>query len=120
MKKLLIWCGLVLFALPGLNRPTPTYTITEDGKRIAEDLRALRAAMHDPSSFKIEQVLSTAENSLCITYSARNSFGALRIEYAVISAKSVATYGQPKFQGLWNHHCNGKTGTDITHIRNVL
>jgi hypothetical protein len=83
-------------------------------------LRALKASMHDPASFEVVRALRVEDGSLCVTYRAKNGFNALRLERAVIAPKASAMEGDARFLGLWNGHCGGKSGTDITHIRHAL
>jgi hypothetical protein len=83
-------------------------------------LRALRASMHDPASFQIERVLQMSDGSLCVDYRARNAFNALRMGQAVIAPKASATTGDARFVELWNRHCGGRNGDDITHIRSAM
>ena len=83
-------------------------------------IRVLRASMHDPRSFQVDQVLRMPDKTLCVTYRAKNGFGAVRAERAVIAPKTGAVQGQTAFVGLWNKHCGGRTGEDISHIRHAI
>ena len=83
-------------------------------------LRMLRAAMHDPGSFQVDQVLRMPDKTLCVTYRARNGFGALRLGRFVLAPTAGASDSDSKFATLWNRHCGGKRGEDISYIRRAI
>lgn len=84
-------------------------------------VRAVRDAMKNPDSFKLEQALRMDDGTLCLTYRATNSFNAIVPGYAVIPTKDKAyASGQNGFDRAWKKRCNGKSGSDITYIRRAL
>jgi hypothetical protein len=83
-------------------------------------MRGLKASLHDPNSLEVLQVLRMNDKSLCITYRARNGFNALRQSHTVVAPRSAASEGDPRFYSLWNRHCNGKHGEDITEVKYAI
>lgn len=127
----LVFGMFVLAAVTGESeRPGPSHGFTNDAPKASKAdqdltiavlaLKGMRAAMHDPKSFQVQQVLQMDDNALCITYRGRNGFGALRVGHAVINTHTTAFSGETKFRMLWRRHCNGKTGADLTHAKYLL
>jgi len=93
-----------------------------------EALSRLRAAMKDPDSFEVKEVLLMDTGSACYTYRARNSFNAMLQNHAVLSvsipkagAKSkesvrMAVEGVDGFSSAWNKSCANQSGKDITRM----
>ena len=94
---------------------------------VVESLRSLRASMKDPDTFELKEVLMTDAGSGCITYRARNSFGAALQGHAVLSVPPAPKAGakskesirflvesQSGFSGAWNRSCANQQGEDLT------
>ena len=83
--------------------------------------KELRASMRDPDSFKLDTVLLVDDGTVCYQYRARNGFGGMNIEQAVLSPKLLfRTSEQSGFARLWNRYCAHKTGDDRTYVINQL
>ena len=94
---------------------------------VLQSLKSLRESMKDPDTFQLKEVLMMESGSGCITYRARNSFGAALQSHAVLSvpptpkkgAKATGTIrlyaeGQDGFSGAWNRSCAHQSGDDFT------
>ena len=82
----------------------------------------LKKNARDPDSFVLEDVALRADEAICYTYRARNGFGGMNRENAVLShdRKKFLQSGDAGFVRLWNHECSGKTGKNITGDVQVL
>jgi hypothetical protein len=98
----------------------------EKAKKAAEErqwikevllIRALRSNMKNPTTFKLEEALRMKDGTLCLTYRAANSFNATVLERAVINTN---TTGASTEVTAWNKYCGGKSGTDISYIRQAI
>lgn len=82
---------------------------------------ALKKAMRDPESFKLESALViNGTGAVCYDYRARNGFGGVNVGHAVLSAdgKRFKTNEEDGFTKLWNKECVNKTGKEVvTAIR---
>jgi hypothetical protein len=77
--------------------------------------KQLRASMREPDSFKLDTVWVTDNGAVCYQYRARNGFGGMNVEQAVMSPKlQFRTSDQPGFAQLWNRHCANREGEDRT------
>lgn len=86
-----------------------------DFQRVIAVVRAVKSGMNDPSSFEIDSALVTAEGAIGITYRGKNSFGALVLNYAVMTKdRKLAVGSQREIAPLWNRHIAGKSSTDLT------
>lgn len=75
-------------------------------------LKNFKQTLHNPSSFQIESVFRTDEDTLCVQYRATNKLNALILSQVVIlTSRDI---------GKWNVHCVGKSGVDITYIKRAL
>lgn len=71
-------------------------------------VQAFRAVMHDPSSFALVKVGIKPAGDLCLTYRAKNKFGALVLEQrAMTPDNDVVSYESA--------HCQWGGYDDITH-----
>jgi hypothetical protein len=75
-------------------------------------LKAFSRTLHNPDSLKIESVIRLPDDSLCVEYRATNKFNALILSQLVILKDGKI--------GVWNTHCAGKSGVNITYIRTAL
>lgn len=75
---------------------------------------ALRNAMRNPDSFRLEEVLAMSGPAECITYRAQNGFGGLNVEEAVIRSGTLIPHSSSQFDSQWNRYCAEKTGHVIT------
>ncbi len=82
---------------------------------------ALKKAMRDPESFKLESALViNGTDAVCYDYRAKNGFGGMNVGQAVLSAdgKRFKTSEMDGFAKLWNKECAGKSGNEVaTAIR---
>lgn len=82
---------------------------------------ALKKAMRDPESFKLESALVIdGTGAVCYDFRAKNGFGGMNEGHAVLSAngKTFKTNEMDGFAKLWNKECAGKSGTEAaTAIR---
>ncbi len=77
---------------------------------------ALKKAMRDPESFKLESALViNGTDAVCYDYRAKNGFGGMNVGHAVLSAdgKRFKTSEMDGFAKLWNKECAGKSGTEV-------
>jgi hypothetical protein len=91
-----------------------------DNKRAAEEKRQdavamlgvteLLKAMRDPESFSLGSELAMPDGSICYEYRARNGFGGMNKEYAVLTPKGKLSLNEPS---SWNRFCANKTGRVI-------
>lgn len=89
-------------------------------RRDVLNVRVLRKSLHNPDSFRLEQALRMKDGSLCLTYRATNAFGGIVLNHAVIRSDRIIATGHPDHTRLWNLHCGGKTGENVTHLRQAL
>lgn len=75
-------------------------------------LKAFKRTLHNPDSFKIESVLRMADDTLCVQYRATN-----RLNAVVLSQIAILNDGKVD---LFNAHCAGKSGENITYIKRAL
>lgn len=82
---------------------------------------ALKKAMRDPESFKLESALVINDTgAVCYDYRARNGFGGVNVGHAVLASdgKRFKTNEEDGFTKLWNKECVNKTGKEVvTAIR---
>lgn len=134
------WGGILLIVLVVVGvgycsmsgGPTPTRPTQTDPATTARDeqrgaavaaARSLKNAMHDPASFDLVESIFMADGAACITYRAKNGFGAMRTNYGLMTpSRAVHSAEQGNaFRALWKTHCEGKTGETITAIsRNMM
>ncbi len=83
--------------------------------------RTLKAGMKNPASFELTDAIRTADGTLCLQYRGTNSFNAVIPNYAVLTQDGRASNGSAgTVASLWNKHCAGKSGDDVTRIRHAL
>ena len=78
-------------------------------------LAAMKKALRDPDSFKLESAMAMDSGAACYVYRARNGFGGYNREQAVLDSTTdqfLANH-QPGFAALWERECAGKVGYDI-------
>lgn len=77
--------------------------------------RTIRSALREPDSVKWESIRANDDASLvCIEYRARNGFGGMNREIAVIQGASVS-----QRPADWNKHCT-KALNDMAHVEYAL
>lgn len=91
--------------------------VTAASARAAVAAAMIRNSLRDPHSFELSDVSRAAGGAICITYRARNGFGGMNIEHALVPAngKSVRTSSatdDSEFVSRWNASC--KAVEDIT------
>jgi RNA polymerase subunit RPABC4/transcription elongation factor Spt4 len=75
-------------------------------------IRALKESVKNPASFELVQALRMTDGTLCVRYRGTNSFNAIVTEQVPILRTAKL--------GVWNTHCGGKKGEDITEIKAAL
>lgn len=105
-------------AQPAAAEPTPsaadTYRLNQIARGAAA-LKALRASLRNPDSFKLSQALSMPRDAVCLEYRAQNGFGGLNLERALVHGDSLILESADNFSGAWNRYCGSdKRGPDIT------
>lgn len=70
----------------------------------------VRAGMKDPSSFSLSEAVAVDSGAVCLSYRAKNSFGAIVPGFASAAsgAKAVSTSATD-----WNRLCGKKSGSDL-------
>lgn len=117
-------CSLVLTSIERSQSPAAAAATTpaKEALMTAEDKNvvsaanlaiALRNTARDPESFKLAEVLSMPKGAACLDYRARNGFGGMNLESAVVVGMKFKTKGSDGFTDMWNLYCT-KTGNDIT------
>lgn len=82
---------------------------------IAAAAKSLRAGMHDPASFEIDEVLMMSNNAGCYTYRAKNGFGASRLGQAVLTPDTkFVTSDHSGFGAAWKKYCADQKGQSLT------
>jgi len=78
--------------------------------------------MRDPSSFQLESAWVMDNKAICYTYRARNGFGGLNLEHAVIGreGKSFLTQDMDGFATTWNRDCGKGPGHDYAATINAI
>jgi len=106
--------GLV-FAISGPRPNAPTGDIAINWRANVRALSALKAALHDPSSFSLMQAYQTDDGMLCVTYRARNGFGALTASRAMIG-RGIARVNpfDEDFEQEWNDYCASRPSRDLS------
>lgn len=118
MKKLFMRpaIGLLVAALGVVQAApkTPEQKAAEEARFQLDVLkiRALREKQKNPASFKVLQVARMDSGALCVVYRATNGFNAV-----VTEQKAIAVSGS---LGDWNKLCAGKSGDDISYIRQAI
>lgn len=79
-------------------------------------VKSIKSAAKDPNSFTLDQVLAMADGAGCITYRAKNSFGASVPGQAVVAGGKIVTFDRDgsAFSRAHDNHCSAKNGRDIT------
>lgn len=79
--------------------------------------RSIKAALRDPPSFELTQVLAIDKTgAVCYMYRAKNGFGGYNREMAVLEkgASGLRSTGMKGFESTWNRACGSKSGDDLT------
>lgn len=98
---------------PPKKEAPPDYRATE----AYAGAETLRSAMRDPSSFElIEAIYTTDTASICYTYRAKNGFGGMNVERAIIEPKTKTFHLQsmPGFARAFDRLCRNHGGLDET------
>lgn len=77
---------------------------------------ALKKAMRDPESFKLESALQIeSTGAVCYEYRSKNGFGGVNVGQAVLSAdaKNFKTDEEGGFTPLWDKECANRSGTEV-------
>lgn len=83
--------------------------------------RTVRSGLKSPASFELTDATKTASGALCLQYRGTNSFNAIIPNYAVLTREGQAVSGSANnVAKLWNKHCAGQAGDDMTRIRHAL
>ncbi len=75
----------------------------------------LKKSMRDPDSFYLESAfIIAATGTVCYEYRARNGFGGMNRESAVITGdmKKFKTSADDNFSAFWNRECANKSGME--------
>src|SRR5690606_15924854 len=80
----------------------------------SQGAKALKSAMRNPDSFKLEKALVMDDGSVCYEYRAQNGFGGMNVGSAVLSAdgKVFKLNSDDGFAKVWNKLCANKYGHD--------
>lgn len=96
----------------------------EENRRFTAELYAVRAvkrAMKNPDSFKLEAATRMSDGSLCIAYRATNSFNAVVPGMAVITkTRTVTSDSGSLFVAAWKKTCEGRSGENAISLRTGL
>lgn len=109
---------ILLFAFgefSGSNLTTSTSSDPERDKKFQHDviiLKALKETFNNPSSFELVKAFRLDDGTLCIKVRGTNAFNALITKFLAISAT-----GQ---EMDFDDACSGKSGEDITYIKEAL
>ena len=77
--------------------------------------RAVKHDAKDPQSVDFSKAFVTEDGTVALTFRAKNSFGALVINYAVLTKDGKAGVGpEEKIAPLWNKYATNKRGYDVT------
>lgn len=77
--------------------------------------KAVKAGAKDPSSLEFIDAFVTDSGAVALQFRAKNSFGALVINYAVVAPDGKALSGsQQDVASLWNKHIAKAKGVDVT------
>lgn len=104
---------------------TPEQRAREQKEKKAEDMRyaqtviagtALKQSLKDPSSLVFEKILADEDaKTICMTYRAKNSFGALNKEFMLFHN------GRPsQTESAWNKRCANKSMYDMIFARQAI
>lgn len=114
--------GLVLIAwlTPGAPPATPQQAAAATAQNMREraaytGVFALKSAMRNPESFRLESVHVSDAGVACIEYRAQNGFGGMNRESALIGNGHAATSADKPgdFARVWNKEC--KSVYDMTN-----
>ena len=108
--------GLLVAALGAAHAgpKTPEQKAAEEARFQIDVLKikAMREKMKNPASFQLLQAARMDSGALCVVYRATNGFN------AVVTEQKAITVGGSL--GEWNKLCAGKSGEDISYIRQAL
>lgn len=90
----------------------------EQNQRIARaqlGANALKTAMRNPDSFKLEQALLVGQTgAICYEYRAQNGFGGMNRDQAVLTKVGNLVSGSDRsFDRVWKDNCADRTGVDF-------
>lgn len=129
IKRALNWPAITLAAAVGVTIGAlalflegPPQTPDEAAARSAEAarraaaegvVRGLRDLVRDPDSMVVEQALvSEAGDVVCVRYRARNGFGGMNRELAVLTPDGAGTDA-----AAWSRHCTGAMHDELRSVR---
>jgi zinc-ribbon domain len=104
----------------GGNAPSPAQRAAAEANdaqfaHAAAGAKILHDSARNPDAFKLVQVLTMPDLTVCYTYRAQNGFGGMNVGYAVLSpTNQLKTDEMSGFHVLWNKSCANKNGTDRT------
>lgn len=75
--------------------------------------KSIKQSLRDPSSLEFERVAITENNDICYDYRAKNGFGGMNKEYAVLTNKGNFYHNDPD---LYNKKCTKVKGNDISAL----
>lgn len=99
----------------GSYQTTSTTLDSERDKKFQHDvviLKALKESFNNPTSFELVNAFRLDDGTLCIKVRGSNSFNAIITKFLAISS----TGHEMNFENA----CSGKSGEDITYIKQAL
>lgn len=128
MKKILLYTlGFIFIAgiIGGItqhNAPAKPEKTAEQKARdernffVAGVVRQVRDMLNDPKSFELVDVIDMDDGTICVSYRAKNPFGATMPGKAVAADTKIITSSDTsgRFVAQWNKRCANKTGRDLT------
>ncbi len=113
--------GLIIFLANQCSSPSapvdhsPAAVRKEaDFQRALQLVITVKKNLNDPSSLDISGATAT-DTAVAITYRAKNAFGALIVNRAVLTSDGAVAIGSDKaVSALWNKHIANKPSTDLT------
>lgn len=96
---------------PKARQPTASEIVKSVGQ---VNVAKLRGVVREPESFRVASAKLVDDSSLCIIYRARNGFGGMSVEHAVITPKGeIAIHGSREYRQAFNTHCAGRSGSEV-------
>lgn len=114
VSRVIWWTFAFVFGVPlvvsslvggGATAPSAPRAEDTDGLRMVRAERWLKESMRDPGSFEVDGVgMNPATKYICIQYRARNGFGGMNRENAVLTDKDQWVSSE-KLVSEWAKHC---------------
>jgi len=102
-----------------MNQPKKEKVLTEEDiakekkfRRAVVITQALKGSLHNPSSFELVSAIQMDDETLCITFRAKN-------QYNAIVARQIAVTKDGN-EGNWSKYCAGKTGDDLRGLKYAI